>query len=696
MKRIAIILIGVIIMCTALIGSNAAGATSERLILGVRVGEEEIDRFQGGDNMLMSGAFGAETEQVEIVVHAKANVLVNIDGVSILPETAKEQKLNPGFNIFTLTASDGEKEETVYLNVERLPEGLYSELTRPVYHFTPYRYQMNDPNGLVYDAQTGLYHLFFQCNRPFATGLDERTRTTGWGHAVSDNLITWTELPMALTPDRLGAAWSGSGVVDRNNTSGLFDDSVPPESRLMVFYASVYGDETYGMAKISMAYSKDGGVTWIRYDGNPVVKNTANRYGMGLRDPKVIWYENEALEGGGCWIMVTCGNTYLFTSNDLINWKVSGGIVRDVSGKTVECECPDLFCLPFNGDENNKKWILTLGGVSYLIGDLAVTDRGNVKYLPETDPIMNLNGIADQIPGIKAPEIYATQTFYTDPLGRRVSMSWIRDPYHNWRDKIWNSAQSIPLVNTLRTVGGQMKLFRYPVDEISFIRSMLLYSASGIDLGPGSSNPLSGINSDCFDIEAVITPGTADNIEFGLRAAGDSAELMIRYCVSEKKLYITKGGEVWNGVYDPEVHLSDDGKLYLRLMMDKICYDIFGNGGEAAVQGILYTLTNADGLYLKADGNAQIDSLKVWSMSVPEGGIDVRYDTDSGTVLNNTEAKDNNGSDYSPADSTQNRESGRKSGGLTPAGAVMIGAGAFAGTLALAFAAVKLASKKKK
>ncbi len=701
MKRVLSILIGVILMCVSAAGSAGIGgavninvyaeADAARLITGVRVGDEELSAFQGADNMLMANAVDSTVSETGLTVHAAEGTKLLLDGEIIDRETARTVKLSDGFNSFTLTAEKDGKSETVFVNVERLPAGLYSESTRPVYHFTPYRHQMNDPNGLVYDASTGLYHLFFQCNRPFASGVDARTRTTGWGHAVSQNLITWEEQPMALTPDLLGAAWSGSGVVDRDNTSGLFDDSTPPESRLVVFYANVYGDETYGMAKISMAYSKDGGKTWIKYAGNPVVKNTANRYGAGLRDPKVIRYENPELEGGWCWLMVTCGNTYLFMSKDLINWKVQGGVVRDVNNKIVECECPDLFRLPVDGDPANEKWILTCGGVSYLIGDLVITDRGYIKFEAETEPVVNLNGIADQIPGQKAPEIYATQTFYTDPVGRRVSMSWIRDPYQNWRDKIWNSAQSIPLVNTLRTVGGSVKLCRYPVKEIDFARDKLLFSVSDTELGPEVENLLGSIHSDCFDLVAVITPGDAKNIGFALRYDGADAELKLRYSVDEKKLYVTKGGEAWPGVYEPEVHLDADGKLRLRLMMDKICYDVFGNDGETAIQGILYTQTGADGLMISADGDAKIDSLKVWSMAIPDDGIEVSRDPSAGTV---TMVNDRDDIDGENGDNGSSNKDNKKSG-LTAGKAALIALGSFAGTLALVGGGMLIARKSK-
>jgi sucrose-6-phosphate hydrolase SacC (GH32 family) len=228
-------------------------------------------------------------------------------------------------------------------------------------------------------------------------------------------------------------------------------------------------------------------------------------------------------------------------------------------------------------------------------------------------------------------------------------------------------------------VGGEVKLFRYPVAEIDAARSELLFSVKDTTVNDGSGNILSGIRSDCFDLEAVVDPGTAEYIVLAARCGDEfsGAELKIRYSVSENKMYVVKGGEAWQGEYYPEVHLDADGKLRIRLMQDKICYDVFGNGGEAAVQGILYTVTGADGLYFGAEGGeARLESLDVWAMSGSPGGND---------------PADNGQDDGSGTDDNRSRGSG-----LTAGKALLIGLGAFFGTLLAAGAGFAVVSAMKR
>ncbi|MBO4422912.1 MAG: GH32 C-terminal domain-containing protein, partial [Clostridia bacterium] len=506
------------------------------------------------------------------------------------------------------------------VNVVREPdaETLYKEITRPQYHFTPYSYQMNDPNGLVYDSSTGEYHLFFQCNRPFDTGVEGLTGTTSWGHAVSKDLLHWEELPLAVMPDELGMAWSGSAVIDADNTSGLFDETTPPGSRIVLFYASVGGDTQYGYAKESMAYSKDGGRTFIKYEGNPVVKNPNNRYGGGLRDPRVFRYVDETMDGGGIWVMVTVGELNIFTSHDLKNWKSCGRPVG-ADGKYFDSECPDLYPLPVDGDENNVKWVYTGGGIFYIIGHMEKTGADTVMFVPETERIYALNGIADQGAGNPAPETYATQTFSADPKGRRVSISWLRDPSLYFEDKHWNSAQSIPVEHSLKTVNGKIKLFSYPAEEVDAQRGDVLFSLEDSTVTPQSGNILDGVRSLCCDIVASIVPGDATELGFKVRAGKNAGgqELVVRYDRAAKKLYVDKmksGGGSYLGVYEPDITEDADGRITLRIMLDRICFDVYGNGGEAAVAGLVYSDMKNDGMEFFTNGDCTIEYLTVYDM----------------------------------------------------------------------------------
>lgn len=565
-------------------------------------------------------AHGVKTVKVRASTGSKSSLFVNAkEAVS-----GKEAivTLEDGYNLIRVkvcdTGSDMLKQYTINLLRSPDPAAIYKESTRPLFHFTPYMYQMNDPNGLVYNEFTGEYHLFFQCNRPFETGMPDVSGTTSWGHAVSKDMVNWQEQPLAIKPDKWGMAWSGSGVIDRENTSGLFDASTPPGARLVVFWASVSGDLAYGYAKESMAYSKDGGKTWIRYPGNPVVKNPNNMYGGGLRDPKVIWYVDKSMPKGGIWVMATVGGTHIFTSHNLKDWTHCGPI-KDYKGGSFDSECPDLFPLAVDGNPNNIKWVFTGSGVFYLIGHMEKTGQDTMMFVPETDKIVPLIGFADLVPGLPLPETYATQTFYNDPKGRRVSISWIRDPMMGWKDKNWNSAQSLPLENKLKSVNGQIRLVKYPVAEVSKMRDgKPILSLRHAPVDAGSANPLQGIKATVADIDATITLGTATEVGFRLRA-GDAAggqQLLIKYDSKLRKLFVDKRktGAGWVGVYEAEMLPQDGNKIKLRMILDQICFDVFGNEGEVSILGLIYSEFENDGMEFYTNGTATIDSLDIYKM----------------------------------------------------------------------------------
>lgn len=195
----------------------------------------------------------------------------------------------------------------------------YSEDYRPQFHYTPHANWMNDPNGLVYNEETGEYHLFYQ----YCKTLIESQPDKYWGHAVSVDLVNWKELEPTNNPDTMGGIWSGSAVIDRKNTSGFFDENTKPGARMVAFFTYAGGDTTHGFQKQGVAYSLDNGKSWIKYAGNPVIKGFKN--GAVLyenRDPKVIWYPDVSYKNGGIWLMMIAEmRARLFSSHNLIDWK---------------------------------------------------------------------------------------------------------------------------------------------------------------------------------------------------------------------------------------------------------------------------------------------------------------------------------------------------------------------------------------
>ncbi len=226
---------------------------------------------------------------------------------------------------------------------------------RPLAHFSPEQNWMNDPNGMVY--VDGTYHLYFQYN-PNGT----RWGNMSWGHATSDDLLHWEEQPLAIpqTFDQEGrpieSIFSGSVVIDENNTSGF---GAAGESPLVAIYTSAYepAHPTHaGKQAQSLAYSNDGGYTWTKYDGNPVL----DRGSSNFRDPKVFWYDGPA---GAYWVMVAVEavdhKTVLYKSDDLREWEHLSdfGPANSTGGIW---ECPDLFELPVDGDPGNTKWVMVV------------------------------------------------------------------------------------------------------------------------------------------------------------------------------------------------------------------------------------------------------------------------------------------------------------------------------------------------
>lgn len=255
------------------------------------------------------------------------------------------------------------------------PDGTGDEPYRPAIHWTPAENWMNDPNGLVY--HDGTYHLYFQHNPS-----GNRWGNMSWGHATSPDLAHWTEQPLAIpqTFDEDGVAvediFSGSVVVDHGNTSGFGTVEDPP---LVAIYTSAYTaahPTRAGIQAQSLAYSTDGGYTWTKYEGNPVL----DRGSRNFRDPKVIRYDDG--EGDAYWVMVAVEavdhQVVLYRSDDLKDWtylstfgpaNATGGI----------WECPDLFELPVDGDPENTRWVMVVNlnpgsvaggsGGQYFVGD---------------------------------------------------------------------------------------------------------------------------------------------------------------------------------------------------------------------------------------------------------------------------------------------------------------------------------------
>tara|TARA_R110002074_G_scaffold399036_1_gene591673 strand:+ start:23718 stop:25370 length:1653 start_codon:yes stop_codon:yes gene_type:complete len=330
----------------------------------------------------------------------------------------------------------------------------YTEPYRPQFHFTPEEKWMNDPNGLVYS--NGKYHLFYQYY-PDSTVWGPMH----WGHAVSKDLLKWEHKPIALFPDKHGLIFSGSAVIDKENTSG-FGTKEKPAMVAIFTYHDMEGEQSgkNDFQTQGIAYSLDDGDSWTKYEGNPVIGNDGIK---DFRDPKVIWNDKEQT-----WSMLLVAGDHLqiWNSPNLKEWKKVSEFGKDKGAHGGVWECPDLFPLKIEGSEE-VKWVLLISinpgapnggsGTQYFIGDFDgttfSTDQTESRWIDF------------------GRDNYAGVTYNHTPNNERIFIGWMS----NWdyaRDtptEKWRSAMTVPRKLTLRKIEGEVFLVNYPLDNMKGI-----------------------------------------------------------------------------------------------------------------------------------------------------------------------------------------------------------------------------------
>ena len=431
---------------------------------------------------------------------------------------------------------------------------LYNEPIRPQFHFCAKANWLNDPNGLVY--YKGQYHLFFQHN---PSGVDWGNMT--WGHAVSHDLVHWTELEPAIRPDELGTIFSGSAVVDRQNTSGLKKGD---EKTICAFYTAA---EKHPFAQC-LAYSNDAGKTFTKYENNPVVPHIAG----ANRDPKVIWYAP-----GKHWVMALYldGDEYaILNSPDLIHWTKESSLHFP-----NDSECPDLFELPVDGDAKNTKWVFVAGTGSYFIGGF-----DGKTFKPESGPFT----------GDYGANYYATQSYSDIPSsdGRRIQIAWMRGG--QYPNMPFNQQMNFPCECTLKTFPEGIRMCRVPVREIEKLRTKD-HKWTDVTITP-VENLLSGINGELLDIDAVID--VADVEEIGFKLHGQT----ISYATKDQTL--TSLGRSAKLV-------PVDNRLSLRVLLDRSSIEVYADQGKVVISNCFVPGEDHSIELYTRGGNAKIVSMNV-------------------------------------------------------------------------------------
>jgi len=465
-----------------------------------------------------------------------------------------------------------------------------AEAFRPAFHYSPARNWMNDPNGLVW--HDGEYHLFYQYNP-----LGNDWGNMSWGHAVSPDLQTWEELPVAIPFSDSEQVFSGSIVVDHENTAGFGSADDPA---LVALYTSVYEDS--GRQAQSLAYSTDRGRTWTRYDGNPVLDTGASDF----RDPKVFWHAE-----GGYWVMVVVlaaeRIVQFYRSDNLTDWEHLSDFA---TGNLADglWECPDLFELPVDGGggQERSRWVLVLSvnpgapaggsGTRYLVGDF-----DGKCFTP---------GAADDTWLDYGADCYAAVSFSDTPDGERVLMGWMS----NWQYAAQvpttphRGSMTLPRTCRLARIDGRLRLLQRPVGPDSSLRA----PKPGVELRdtliPEGTTPLpETAHGEALEISAEFTVGSAERFGLHLRERGEQ-RTVVGYDTRSRSLFIDRTATGSSAFHDafPAAHHgplgAEGGRIRMRIQLDTASVEVFGGRGECVLTDQIFPDDDARACSLFAEG----------------------------------------------------------------------------------------------
>ena len=466
------------------------------------------------------------------------------------------------------------------------------EAHRPQIHFSPKAHWINDPNGMVYS--NGTYHLFFQYY-PDSTVWGPMH----WGHAISKDLIHWKELPIALYPDSLGYIFSGSAVVDKNNTSGFGKNGQVPQVAIFTHHDPVGEKEgRKNFQNQSLAYSLDNGKTWIKYAGNPVLQNPGI---IDFRDPKVMWYEPQKK-----WVMTLAVKDRItfYSSPDLKNWKKQSEFGSEIGAHGGVWECPDLFTLD---DGGKKVWVLIVnlnpGGpnkgsaTQYFLGDF----DGN-QFTPHSTDVKWLD---------YGPDEYAGVT-WSNTGNRKIFLGWMS----NWLyakvvpTKTWRSAMTIPRELKLKHECNDIFIVSQPVAELSIIETK---QETAENTKTNKSLHLTH-KTGKINLPCRLNLSFQESKDFSLIISNElNEQIVIGYDQKQNQFFIdrTKSGKTDFqkdfAAKSVAPRLTPNPKMNISLVIDVSSVELFADDGLTVMTGIFFPnkpynqfhLTSADNLTIK-------------------------------------------------------------------------------------------------
>jgi levanase/fructan beta-fructosidase len=490
------------------------------------------------------------------------------------------------------------------------------QMYRPNFHFAPKKGWMNDPNGMFY--LNGTYHLFFQ-HTPFQSMPD--FGKMHWGHAVSKDLVKWEELAPALAYDEKGAIFSGSAVVDKDNTSGFGDGKNVPVVAIYTYHdmKKEKAGEIDAQSQ-AIAYSLDNGKTWVKYSNNPVLKNPGIK---DFRDPKVFWDVKSKQ-----WVMGLAAQDrqYFYASKNLKDWVFLSEFGKDVGGHGGVWECPDLF--PIKVEETNEeKWVLIVninpggpnGGsaAQFFIGDF---DGKTFKI----DELFTKQLQKEKVAWLDfGRDNYASVSFNNVPDNKRVIIGWMSN---------WDYASQVP-TNQWRgstTVARELKLLKKsegyslisnPVKELD------KFISKSVKENKLTGEKMELVNSNKIDLSKAIVNLNLKDLKattYSFVLSNDKEE-SLTFGINNTDHYLfvdrTKSGKNdFSEKFASNISKANLNREYskgtFKIILDKTSIEIFFNDGEKVMTEIFFNSNPFTKLDLVAKEKIEIQNLEINQLKI--------------------------------------------------------------------------------
>lgn len=470
-------------------------------------------------------------------------------------------------------------------------DSVYRGAYRPQLHFTPASDWMNDPNGMVF--HDGEYHLFYQ-HYPDSTVWGPMH----WGHAVSSDLVRWEHLPIALYPDSLGYIFSGSAVVDKDNTSGFGTVENPPLVAIYTYHDAE--KEKTGSIEYQtqgIAFSLDNGRKWTKYEKNPVLKNPGIK---DFRDPKVSWHAPTKK-----WVMILAvlDHVELYASPDLKSWTKLSEFGKDYGAHGGVWECPDLFPLPVEG-EGKQKWVMLVsinpGGpnvgsaTQYFIGEF-----DGKTFTPDDDK--------SEIKWIDwGQDNYAGVTYANAPANRTIFIGWMNN---------WAYAQIIPTEKWRGAASLARDLGLVNIDGATFVRSTvvpeLLASSTETAVLPDLkiSDSVNLTTQVKFPLATSIIEGVAEAKDFSIELSNSENQIVSTgFRANTNQFFVdrSKSGENsfskdFHGIVQADRYAKGDS-IRFTIVVDVASIEVYFDGGLTVMTNLFFADGPMETLKIRSPG----------------------------------------------------------------------------------------------